>query len=369
MNIGILGASGFIGNRAVEILTEQGQTVYPIVRAQTSLARLSCPNLNFRFANALDQAALTQAFTDCEIVIHSVLGSPGLIRASVTPVYRAAQKAGVRRLIYLSSMCVHAQAPAPGTTEATPLNPRQLFPYNSAKIAAEQKLQRLRQRGTVEVVIFRPGIVFGARSRWIIDLANELLEGRAYLLKEGQGICNTIYVDNLVQAMYQAMSVPQADGEAFFVGEEERVTWADFYHPFAIALGVKPSQIHHVAPPPFTRSWKKHLSGAIRDSVLMQRFLASISDDFKQTLKSRLSKPSSSTPCLPSSPPSTQPRVTPEMAALQACQYKLPLDKAKQLLSYKPAVSFADACQYCLEWLATEGYPVNHAGLDAATGQ
>jgi len=369
LKIGILGASGFIGNRAVEILTDQGQIVYPIVRNQASLARLNhYSNLEVRFANALDQKALTQAFANCEIVIHSVLGSPGLIRAGVTPVYRAAEKAGVRRLIYISSMCVHTQAPAPGTTEATSLNPHQPFPYNSAKIAAEQKLQQLRKRGAVEITIFRPGIVFGPRSPWIINLANELLEGRAYLINGGHGICNTVYVDNLVQAMYQAMIIPEADGEAFFVGEQDQVTWVDFYRPFAIALGVKLSQIHNVDPPKFTRSWKKHLSTVIRDSVLMQKFLASISDDFKQTLKSRLSKPDSSTS--PSSgPPSTQPRVTPEMAALQACQYKLPLDKAKQLLSYKPAVSFTDACQYCLEWLATEGYPVNHAGLDAATGE
>ena len=369
MKIGILGASGFIGNRAVEMLADQGYEVYPIVRAQSSVSRLTRSDLEIRFANALDQAALTQAFTNCEIVIHSVLGSPGLIRSSIAPAYRAAQKAGVRRLIYLSSMCVHGQAPAPGTTEATPLNPRQPFPYNSAKIAAEQKLQQLRKRGTVEVVIFRPGIVFGPRSRWIINLANELLEGRAYLLNGGEAICNTVYVDNLVQGMSQAICIPEADGEAFFVGDTEQVTWAEFYRPFAIALGVNPSQIHYVNPPTFTitRNWKKHLSSAIRDSMLMQKLLASISDDFKQILKNRLSKPSSSIPPLSRGVPSTQPKVSSEMTALQACQYKLPLNKAKQLLSYQPAISFSDACQYCFDWLETEGYPVNQVELDNIT--
>lgn len=360
ITVGILGASGFIGNRAVEMLQlEDAVEVRPIVRTASSLEGSNWSHLDGRIANALDQSALQKAFTGCDVVVHSVLGSPGLIRGSVIPAYRAAQAAGVRRLIYLSTMCVHGQAPAPGTDESSFLSRRQPFPYNSAKIYAEQKLLRLRAKGSVEVVIFRPGIVFGPQSRWVIELADHLLQGTAYLVNGGTGICNTIYVDNLVHAIRLALTVAEADRQAFLVGEQEVVTWADFYRPVAEALGIDPSQIPHVEAPKFTRSWKQRVLGPVWDSALVQKTLSLLSDDLKRTVKEALfprSKPATSLPpTLPSKPKLI---VTQEMALLQQCQYKLPFKKAEKILNYEPIVSFPEASHRSVDWLASAGYPV-----------
>lgn len=360
LKIGILGASGFIGNRAVEMLQARGYKVRPIVRTSASIARLTRSDLDCHIANALDHSALERAFSGCDIVIHSVLGSPGLIRGTVSPTYKAASKAGVRRLIYLSTMCVHSQAPAPGTNEESHLSDHQPFPYNSAKIYAEGKLLQMRKKGTVEVVIFRPGIVFGPRSRWIFRLADELLQGTAYLVNEGKGICNTVYVDNLIHAMHLAMIADNVDGEAFFIGEQELVTWADFYYPIAEALGIDLAQIHCVSAPQFTRSWKKRILEPIWDSTVVQKVLSLLSDPLKQTIKRAIPRrKKSSTPLSQSSSIKPQLIVTPEMAALQQCQYKLPLEKAEKILSYKPIVSFPEACDRCIDWLASEGYSAN----------
>src|SRR5436309_1062033 len=81
----------------------------------------------------------------------------------------------------------------------------------------------------VELFILRPGIVVGPRSYWISSFASSLICGAAYLVNQGQGICNSIYVDNLIQAIYLAATVPQADGHAFLVGDEETIRWADLY--------------------------------------------------------------------------------------------------------------------------------------------
>jgi nucleoside-diphosphate-sugar epimerase len=217
VTVGIVGANGFVGNRAVEMLHNAGITVRPIARRADSLQPFSSMGLNGYVANAFDQSALKEAFTGCDVVIHSVLGSPGLIRGSVRPTYQAAQQSGVRRIVYLSSMIVHTSAPAKGTTEATPpikYQPR--FPTHIAKIDAEQRLLKMRQTGDVEVVIFRPGIVFGPQSRWVVELANQLLQGTAYFIKDGSGICNTVYIDNLVHAIHLSLEKTGIDGEAFF---------------------------------------------------------------------------------------------------------------------------------------------------------
>ena len=357
IKIGIVGASGFIGNRAVEMLhTEETAEVRPIVRTVNSIKRLRIKGLDYRFANALDQSALQKAFTGCDIIIHSILGNPGLIRGSVAPVYRAVEKAGVQRLIYLSSMCVHGQAPAPGTTEDSPLSKQQPFPYNAAKIDAEQKLLKLRAKGSVEVVIFRPGIVFGPRSRRIVDIANQLLQGSACFINEGKGICNTVYVDNLIHAMKLAMTAEAADGQAFFVGDREQVTWWEFYRPFAEVLGIDPAQIPNVTEPKFASLCKREqFIESIRNSEWMQKALSLVSDEFKQGLRQSMPKRKRISNNV-SQASSTQSKsiVTKEMALLQQSQYKLPFEKAKTMMGYEPVVSFEEACDRSIHWLTSE---------------
>ena len=369
IKIGVVGASGFVGNRAVEMLHAGDTEVRAIGRSPASFERLTYKNLDCRVANAFDRSELEAAFQGCDVVIHSILGSPGLIKGSIAPTYQAAEKAGVRRILYLSSMIVHRPAPAPGTTEASPLVKNQPYPAHPAKIAAERHLLRLRKNGSVEVAIFRPGIVFGPRSRWITDLANQLTSGTAYLINGGKGICNSVYIDNLIHALGLAIVAPGADGEAFFVGDRESVTWFDFYRPFAEAFGIDPAQIPQLTAPEFTQSWKQRLKSSLWDSEIVQKMLALMSDDFKQTLKQAIPKRGKQPPAPAQNSIPRQPVVTQMMAELQQSQYKLPFTKAEQILSYEPIVSFSEGCRRSIKWLAeSEGFAaikpiVNHPDL------
>lgn len=368
LTIGILGAGGFIGSRAVEILQTKAEVkVHPIIRHSGRTGLLSQPNLNCRTAHALDESALQKAFEGCDVVIHAVTGNPGLIRGTVSATYRAAQRAGVRRLIYTSTMCVHGQAPAQGTNEGTPLTKPQPFPYNSAKIDAERSLLKLRNRGSVEVVIFRPGIVFGPRSPRIVEITGELLSGTSYLVNGGQGICNTTYVDNLVHAMWLAINTPAADGQAFFIGEEERVTWANFYQILAQALGINPAQIPAVLPASMPSYSLKHkLVASIRDSVFVQTLLSSNQLKRKTQISSTQHQAGAVFQHSPVERLAIEQRqrvVTYEMSLLHQSPYKLPHNKANRILGYQPVVSFTEAVQKTIQWLASEGYPIT--GLKA----
>jgi nucleoside-diphosphate-sugar epimerase len=355
MKIAVVGASGFVGNRAIEIFHNNQMEVRAIGRSTASLERVTVKDIEYQVANAFSQSELTAAFQGCDVVIHSILGSPGLIQGSIAPTYKAAEKAGVRRILYLSSMIVHRPAPAPGTTEATPLVENQPYPAHPAKIAAERKLMELRRKGSVEVAIFRPGIVFGPRSRWVNDLAVQLSEGTAYLVNGGKGICNSVYIDNLIHALHLAMTAKGADGEAFFVGDRELVTWFDFYRPFAEAFGIDPAKIPQLPVPDFPpESWKERITGSLWNSELVQKTLAMVSDDFKQSLKQVV--PKRKKPTSPPVPQVTQkvtkkPVVTQMMAELQQSQYKLPFTKAEQILGYSPIVSFDEGCQRSIQWL------------------
>ncbi|HEY9906479.1 MAG TPA: NAD(P)H-binding protein, partial [Thermosynechococcaceae cyanobacterium] len=90
VRIGVVGASGFVGNRAIEQLYANGQEVRAIGRSTASFDRLRFKDLDCQVANAFDSSQLEAAFQGCDVVIHSILGSPGLIRGSIAPTYRAA---------------------------------------------------------------------------------------------------------------------------------------------------------------------------------------------------------------------------------------------------------------------------------------
>jgi nucleoside-diphosphate-sugar epimerase len=365
LKLAVIGANGFIGSRAVELLHLEGLAqVRPIVRSFNSLARLSRFDLDCRIADARDHSALRAALEGCDAVVHAVSGDPATILGSLTPVYLAAQQAGVKRLIYLSSGSVHGQAPAPGTDESTPLNDRQSVAYNNAKVQAEGRLLTLRKTGGVELVILRPGIVVGPRSWWISSFASGLLAGEAYLVNQGRGICNSIYVDNLVQAIYLATRAPLADGQAFLVGDAETLSWADLYTPVAAALGFDLHEVpnlEYVKPPRL--NWNS-LIRAVRTSGTARSVSTLIPKRLRRALRAALIQeappPSPWADRAQSAAPRPIAQATLEMALLYRCAYKLPHTKAQQVLGYEPIVPFAEACRRTLGWLEFSGYPVRH---------
>jgi nucleoside-diphosphate-sugar epimerase len=186
--VAVLGASGFLGNRIVEVLhLSEGWPVRPLVRRASGLALSARFGLNGRIADAGDERALVQALDGCDVLIHAVAAESRAIPRIVEPAYRAAEMAGCRRLVYLSSAMVHGQSPVAGTDETASLPGDQRLPYNLAKREAERRLFRLASRGAVEVVALRPGIVWGPRSKWVGGLADTLLQGRAGLVDGGAG--------------------------------------------------------------------------------------------------------------------------------------------------------------------------------------
>jgi 2-alkyl-3-oxoalkanoate reductase len=365
----VLGANGFIGTRITEMFAlSEGMEVRPIVRDYSSLARASRFDLDSRVADAFDQEALQIAFQGCDVVVHVVAGNMKTILGTLKPVYQAAQKAGVQRLVYLSSGSVHGQAPQPGTDERSALSDQQVLPYNNAKVQAERTLSELRNQGDVELVMLRPSIVYGPRSSWVINFADALLVGRASLLNRGEGICNSIFVDNLVHAIYLAATQPAIDREVFLLGDQEYVTWADLYHPIAKTLGyeltVLPEGVVSEQDTEQKLSWFERLE-PIRVSKPVQALLSIVPHKFRVAAYrayETILEPQGDSPPIPRE--DGQPVISHEMAMLYSCQYKLPHMKATRILGYQPPVSFNEAIRRTVAWLAFAGYPIKAESME-----
>lgn len=353
MKVAIIGANGFIGSRLMDKIHLEGKhEVVPIVRGPASLALPARFDLEWRLGDALETSSLTRALQGCEAVIHAAIGDPRQIEQMPGVLCAAAAAAGVRRVVYISSASVHGQAVPVGTNETSQLHRRHSVEYNNAKVSAEQSFFASARRYHLQSYGLRPGVVYGPRSRWIAELASDLSTGRAWLLRDGSGICNGIYVDNLVSAIGLCLEVEQGAGQAYIVGDAETTRWSDFYFHAADLLRVPRSTIQRLdTRPVFRKSVRDHLEGVV-SRPWMQTMLPVVPKEIKSTTKALLASLKGPVDVDAWSEPDLRPppRVTEEMVLLQECRWKLPNTKAMKVLGYRPEVTFAEGMRLSMAW-------------------
>jgi len=361
MRVAITGASGFVGNRVVEKFYLAGvHDVVPLVHSYSSLtlpARFAIP---WAVCDHFEVEPLARAIEGCEAVVHAAFGSP--LSKMSRAVYKACDNAGVKRLIVLGSASVYNQNPAIGTTEASPLPSQPATRYNANKIASDRIFRNLRANGKTEIVFLMPGVVYGPRSQWIANLANQIMRGQAFLINEGKGICNAVYVDNLVEAVRLALVKDRVDREAFFVSDAETVSWREFYEPVLSALGKSLDDVQYIDPRVFTSSTLKRArvwAQETAETPFVQRMKPYVPGGLKKVYKGVLSLTANDGPAAVSALLGPEPLdVAEDMNLLQQCEYKLPNTKAGGLLEYAPPVSFAEGMRKSVQWLKFAGYPV-----------
>ena len=369
LTVSVLGAGGFIGSRLVEwLILRDLAKVRPIVHTFRGMARLARFDLDCRVADALDQVNLKAHLKGSDVLFHCIVGGRDTILKSAETAYVAAASAGVRRLVYLSSAVVHGHDPAPGTDDDSPLVARQPFHYNISKVMAEQLLRRLRNDGAVEVVTLRPLIVFGPRSTWwTAQIATDLLRGKAYLIDGGVGICNTVYVDNLVQAMWQAAISNEARNEDFIITDGERITWRDLYSSVAEAVGIDIATVPCVESDALPRIFREQRRARLRTAAnriawaIRESLPPGVISSTRKILPSRITKAIERQLKRPQAQGfevlqakvgmQSLPTVDRELSSLQRCRYMLPIENARKRLGYEPEVTFTEGCGRTREWL------------------
>jgi 2-alkyl-3-oxoalkanoate reductase len=352
--IAILGASGFVGVRFVEMhQLGGGAPVRPVFYRPANLAQMARFQLDWRLADYTNVAALAQAFDGCDTLVHLATGDPKIILSLIEPVYEAAARAGLRRLVFISSAAVHGQTPAPGTMETTPLPRRPQLPYNAAEAEAERRWHQARANGKVELVILRPGIVWGPRSRWVTEAVRAMRAGTFGWLDGGRGLINPIYVDNLVQAIDRACVAP-VDGETFLLNDPRPETWREFFTPWLEACRIAPDKVPEAPPHRPARGWAARLE-RLRVHSFTQRVAPKIPGVLKRVVKAVMG-------ALPAPPapdalggmeagapePTT---LTEELTLLERCAWRFPVEPAVTRLGWQPGVDWPTAVERTLSWM------------------
>ena len=357
--LSLIGASGFIGLRCTELLHgKQPLEVIPVVRSFSSLAVVARQRLAWKIADPLKLDELAAALKGTEICVHAAIGNANQIPRMAEVAYHACAQAGVRRLIWLSSASVHGQNCPLGTTEKSELHTLHPLSYNNAKVRAERILARLATDKKVELVMLRPGVVFGARSRWITDCIDDLNTGSAAWLNQGAGICNSIYVDNLVEAIRLAAILPNAAGKTYLVGDEETVTWNDFLLPIAEMLGMDSNAFHEAVNTTVIPEKESRLT-ALTLHPAYGRITGACPDLFKRLAKAivKAIPPRQMPPNAWTVREHARPTLSPEHILLQSCAYKFPHTCIAEELGYRAPIAFAEGMRRSLSWASVLAYP------------
>jgi 2-alkyl-3-oxoalkanoate reductase len=272
----VLGAGGFVGAALVERLYRAGAQVVPLIRrigtGGALLARFGLPQ---RLANVLDQESLKAVFAGIDVVFHCVTGDRAAIVQGMENSLAAAQAAGVRRFVYLSSAVVYGFRPKTAVDETSRFGPPSWSEYAKNKASAEKIIGKW--RGGPETVVLRPSIVYGPRSKdWSEAPARQIAAGTAYLVDQGRGRMNEIHIAHLLDAMLLAAHHPAAANQIYVIQDGFGRTWQDYYCSLCELLGVEFSTVAAFSWKDVTRNssklvryqqWAKDAPGVLRSAV------------------------------------------------------------------------------------------------------
>lgn len=192
-----------------------------------------------------DAAAIASALGDAELVVHTaaIVSDWGkmddFVRVNVRGtrnVLDAAGAAGARRVVHLSSVVTWGFEHEVELDEDAPARPAGI-PYIDTKGASDE-LARARARRGQPIVVLRPGDVYGpGSSQWAVRPLQAMRSHQFALIGRGEGLILPIYVDDLIESIVLALTVPGAAGTAVTVWDGKAVTSADFFGYYARMLG------------------------------------------------------------------------------------------------------------------------------------
>jgi nucleoside-diphosphate-sugar epimerase len=190
-----------------------------------------------------DDETLADAISTVEVVVNCAQSwspahrlkyrksTPRMVERIVT----AARRARVRRIVHVSTADVHGSAHSGRINEKARLRPAQA--YERLRLLEERWLLEAAQ--DLEVVVLRPGRVFGSGEEWILPrLMAAVAAGRVWMPGGGRAMQTFVSADDVGRACLAAgdRGVP---GRAYLVGGFDS-TWRDLLESAARAAGFAP---------------------------------------------------------------------------------------------------------------------------------
>lgn len=319
----ITGATGFVGSHVAEACAERGWPVIALARIGSDVQLLERLGARLIRGDITDAAAVREAVQNVDCVVHCAakVGDWGHVDE-----YRKVNVEGLRllleavrgrplhRFVHLSSLGVYEARDHFGTDESEPLPSKHIDGYTQSKVEAEQLALRYHREHGVPVTVLRPGFIYGPRDRTVLPRLLDLLERKEVVyVGDGSQALNTIYVANLVDAVFLALEKPEAVGQVFNLTDGEAVSKRRFLETLA--------EVAELPKP--TRSVPRWLV----------RMLTPMVEGTYRLLGAK-----------------EAPRLTQARLKFIGLNLDFSIEKARTQLGYRPRVGFDEGIRQAVEW-------------------
>jgi nucleoside-diphosphate-sugar epimerase len=252
MNVLITGATGLLGGHLLRELQQRGEQIRALVLPVENADKLLAQGVEVVRGDVTDASTLAPAVKGIDIIIH-LAGMMGVWRpiadyraVNVTGsenLYRAAQKAGVRRFVHTSSHTVYGLGHGRFMTEEDALKPDP-DPYSITKAEGDKLIRRLMQDSAMETVIIRPGTFFGPEDRLHFGrMAERLKQGKGVIVGRGNNALPFCYVTDVVQGFLLATYHEKAPGHVYNITNDRPLTQQEMFNAIADAVdGQRPTR-------------------------------------------------------------------------------------------------------------------------------
>ncbi len=238
----VAGAGGFLGRAISSSLVEGGYLARGLVRDPAKSESVRRVGANPVVGDLLDAAAVRRAVAECDCVIQVAAAYPGpgvppdrprSVRVDGTRLLaQEARAAGVHRLILGSGYWVYADHPGV-LHDDSPLDPRGESRLN---FDAERAALAFAHPGEFEVVIVRPGMVYGDGS-WFRGMVDSLRAGTYRYPGQGDNYWSLVALSDAAHAFRTLVDAGQS-GEAYLVVDDHPITTRELSTLVARELGV-----------------------------------------------------------------------------------------------------------------------------------
>lgn len=275
MKIALTGASGFIGSAAARVLSESGHAVTALVRP-TSVREHIAPHVRtYVEGDQADASVWPELLRGADALVHNAVDWAPLrakdleshLRSNLVgaiSLLHAAADAGVKRVVFVSSVAVHhaiSDRWEGVIDEDHPLRPSGL--YGAAKAATEAFLWDLMHRRGVHCVALRPAAVYGVEP---MNLERTHGYEQLMALKRGERVTKDnfggggkwVHVDDVALAILRALERDATNGHAFHLADcyAKRTRFAE--HAAQI-MGLDASLVEPDDGPPAKNMFSKRL--------------------------------------------------------------------------------------------------------------
>ncbi len=227
----LTGATGYIGGRLAPRLLDAGYEIVCLTREVEKLrARpwTGRPGVNLVEGDVVRQELLEEHMKGCAFayyLVHSMISAgkayAGVDRALALTFARAAEVAGVSRIVYLGGL---------GETGAG----------LSEHLASRREVEVALQSTTVPVTVLRAAMIIGAGSA-SFEILRYLVE-RLPIMVTPRWVhteCQPVSVSDILHVLVRVLELPETTGRTFDVGGADTMTYREILQTVAEVLGLR----------------------------------------------------------------------------------------------------------------------------------